>query len=133
MKTVKINYPLALLLIIAILAPITAFGGPRDAAEAKPLDDQPWGGEINNTDYKTGSISSVSFDPYPSRFDIITIRNIGTPLILIDYLRFLIFDNPVNAESSSTINQVNISNIPESKTSAPSPIRDKRFSIRKGR
>lgn len=133
MKTVKINYPLALLLIIAILAPITAFGGPRDATEAKSLDDQPWGGEINNADYNTGSINSIGYDPYPSRFDIITIRNIGTPLVLFDYLRFLIFDNPVNVENSSTINQVNISNIPESKTYAPSPIRDKRFSIRKGR
>ncbi len=133
MKTVKINYLTALLLIVAILAPLTAFGGPRDAAEANPIDDQPWGGEINNADYRTGNISSVGYNPYPSRFEIISIRNLGTPFVLIDYLRFFIFDNPVNVKNSSTINQVNISNIPESKTSAPSPIRNKRFSIRKGR
>ncbi|HHI02988.1 MAG: hypothetical protein DRP51_03365 [Candidatus Zixiibacteriota bacterium] len=133
MKTVKINYPATLLLIIVILAPLAVFGTPREGTEARPLDDQPWGGEINVGDYETGSINSTGYDPHPGRFGFITIRNFGTPLVLIDYLRFLILDNPVNMENSSTINQINTLNTPESRTSAPSPIRSKRFSIRKGR
>ena len=133
MKTVKINYPMALLLIIAILAPLTAFGSPRDGAEARPVDDQPWGGEIDNADYKTGSVNSIGYDPYPSQFEIITIRNFGTPMVLFDYLKFFIFDNTIFTGASSTINQFNPTTIPESKIYAPSPIKTKRFSIRKGR
>lgn len=133
MKTAKINYPMALLLLIAILAPLTAYGGPRDAAVARPIDDQPWGGEINNDGYKDTNINSIGYDPYPSDFEIITIRNIGTPMVLFDYLRFFIFDYTVTAGNSSSVNQVNVATVPESKTYAPSPIRDKRFSIRKGR
>ena len=133
MKTVKMNYPMAILLIIAILAPLTAVGGPRDATVSGPLDDQPWGGEMNLGDYRTGSISSIGNDPYPNKFDIISIRNIGSPLVLIDYLQLLIFDYSVFSQSSSTINKTNITAIPESTSHVRSPIRDKRYSIRKGR
>jgi hypothetical protein len=133
MRNVKTIYPMALLLIIAILAPLTAMGGPRDATVANPLDDQPWGGEIDNGDFRTGSISSVGIEPYPNRFDIIGIRNIGTPLVLFDFLQMFIFDSRVITESSSTVSQVNVTAIPQSTSYTPSPIRNKRFSIRKGR
>jgi len=133
MKTVKINYPIALLLIIAILAPLTAIGGPRDATVIRPLDDQPWGGEINTGDFRAGSISSAGVEPYPNQFDIISIRNIGTPLVLFDYLQMFIFDSRVITEGSSTSSQVNVTTIPQSTSYTPSPIRNKRFSIREGR
>ena len=133
MRNVKTIYPVALLLIIAILAPLTAMGSPRDAAVARPLDDHPWGGEIGTGDYRTGSISSIGVEPYPNQFDIISIRNLGTPLVLFDYLQMFIFDSRVITESSSTSSQVNVKSIPQSTSYTPSPIRNKRFSIRKGR
>lgn len=133
MKTAKFNYLMALLLIVAVLAPVIAYGGPRDAAVSRPFDDQPWGGEIDNRDYKTGSISSIGHDPYPSYVPSTTIRNIGTPLVLIDYIRFFIFDYTAVTENFSTISQVNITTVPDSETSTSSPINNKRFLIRKGR
>lgn len=133
MKTVKMSYPMALLLVTAILVPLTTFGGPRDATISGPVDDQPWGGEINNTDYMTQSINSVGVEPFPIQPVISTIRNFGSPLILFDYVKFFIFDNKAKTENSSISTQINISSVPESKSIAPSPIRTKRFSIRKGR
>jgi len=133
MRNVKTIYPMALLLIIAILAPLTAIGGPRDATVAKPLDDQPWGGEIDIADFRTGSTSSIGIEPNPNQFDIISIRNIGTPLVLFDYLQVFIFDSRVITASSSTSSQVNVTTIPQSTSYTPSPTRNKRFSIRKGR
>ncbi len=133
MKTVKTNYLMVLLLAMAILAPMSALGSPRDDATAGPLDDQPWGGEIDNTDYKTGNINSIIMDPNPSQFDITTIRNLGTPMVLFDYLQFFIFDYTVNTGSSSYIQEVNISTNPKSNTYTPLTTKTKRFSIRKGR
>ena len=133
MKTKKFVNQMALLLIMAILMPLTAMGGPRDAAVAGPIDDQPWGGEIDNGDFRTGSVSSTGYELYPTRFDIIGIRNIGTPLVLFDYLRIVIFDYSYLTENSSTVNQVNISSIPESTSYSPAAIKNTRYSIRKGR
>lgn len=133
MKTVKINYPVALLLIVAILAPITAIGGNRDAASAGPIDDQPWGGEVNNSDFMTGSINSIGNDPYPGQIGFIPIMNFGTPMVLIDYLRFFIFDYTLNTRNSYSTRQINLSTAPESRNFAPMSTRTRRSSIRKGR
>ena len=133
MKSVKINYPMALLLIIAIMAPLTAIGGPRNGTVARPIDDQPWGGEIDTGNFRAENISSESYNPYPSQFDIIGIRNIGTPLVLFDYLSFVIFDKTIDIRNSSSINRTNTFSVPESKTIAPLTIKTRRFSIRKGR
>lgn len=133
MKTVKINYPMALLLIIAILAPLTAVGTPRHAAVTRPIDDQPWGGEIDNRDYKTGGMNSIGDNLNPIPFGITTIRNLGTPMVLLDYLQFYVFDYTSYIDNTSNIKQTNISTLPKSETYSPSTVKTTRFSIRKGR
>ena len=134
MKTGKFYILSAVLLLLVMAVAPTAFSGLRDRVAVQPIDDQPWGGEIDARDYGTHSISSISPiviqpDPiFPS-----TISNVGTGLVLFDFVRTIFVKNFVSESSPIKSTQVSAGERTVTTSYVNSPIRSKMVSFRKGR
>jgi len=133
MKTGKFVIIPAVLSLLVISVPMVAYSGLKDYVELKPADDQPWGGEIDLGDYKDGNIYSVEpvTDPVPST--PVTIRHIGTPMVLLDYIKNLFFGRSTLLSGSYSSIQTKTRSYIKPADLAPSSIRSKRLSSPKGR
>ena len=133
MKTKKFWVSSAVLLMIIAAVPPLSWSGFRDEVAVQPADDQPWGGEIDPSSYKNGSLYSVDPVVVPDPFYPTTIRNLGSPLILIDYLKVLFIENPIPGGNPIKLVQSNGGSKIYRSTFEKSSIRNQRFSMRKGR
>jgi hypothetical protein len=133
MRPGKFFFVMALLSLSIIAIPATVLSGFRDYVEAKPADDQPWGGEIDASGNTDESIYAVNPAITPEPINPTPIRHIGTPLALLDYIKILFIGSPINPNDRIAISQIKIRDNSRTAGIASSPIRNKRLSSPKGR
>lgn len=133
MKSEKICSAATLLLLLIIMVPMSALCDSRDGAVANPIDDQPWGGEIDATDYARSDIYSTGGTTYPEPLYPISIGYLGTPFGFIDYFKNLFSIRPAAASNTSNCYQVKMRTESRVRTETTSYIMTKRTLLRKGR